>query len=98
EGRIHVVDSWGFDKPATREAATALTALGLDGRVLLVIERDDVNAALSFRNLPQAQVIQVGELNAYDVLANDHIVFTQPALAAATSKDDLSASEAGDQS
>ena len=82
DNKILVVDAWGFEAPSTRDAAKALAALGIDGRALLVIERDDVNAALSFRNIPEAQIIQVGELNANDVLANDYIVFTSAALAA----------------
>ena len=43
----------------------------------MVLSDDDVNAALSFRNLPEVQLLLVGELNAYDVLCNDWIVFTK---------------------
>jgi large subunit ribosomal protein L4 len=80
DGRVVVVDTWGWDAPKTKQATDALAALGIEGRTLVVIERDDINAALSFRNLPEVQLIQVGELNAYDVLCNDWIVFTQAAL------------------
>ena len=45
--------------------------------LLVVVGRDDAAAALSFRNLPEVQLIAPGELNAYDVLCNDWIVFTQ---------------------
>lgn len=76
EGKVLVVDSWGFDTPKTKDAVAALGALGLDGRVLVVVGRDDAAAALSFRNLPEVQLIQPGELNAYDVLCNDWVVFT----------------------
>jgi large subunit ribosomal protein L4 len=79
-GRVVVVESWGWDAPKTRSATAALAALGIDGTALVVIGRDDVNAALSFRNLPEVQIIQVGELNAYDVLVNDWVVFTRAAL------------------
>jgi large subunit ribosomal protein L4 len=84
EDKIVVVDSWGLDAPKTKDAAAALAALGLDGTVLVVLDREDTNAALSFRNLPAVQIINVGELNAYDVLCNDYIVFTQASLDAAT--------------
>jgi large subunit ribosomal protein L4 len=84
EDKIVVVDSWGLDAPKTKDAAAALAALGLDGTVLVVLDRKDTNAALSFRNLPAVQIINVGELNAYDVLCNDYIVFTQASLDAAT--------------
>jgi large subunit ribosomal protein L4 len=82
EGKVVVVDSWSFETPKTKEAAAAIAALGLDGRVLVVLERDDTNAALSFRNLPAIQIIHTGELNAYDVLSNDHVVFTKASLEA----------------
>jgi large subunit ribosomal protein L4 len=77
EGKVIVVDDWGFDSPRTKDAKTALEALGLEGRVLVVIDRDDAATALSFRNLPEVQLIAPGELNAYDVLCNEWIVFTK---------------------
>jgi large subunit ribosomal protein L4 len=80
EGRVVVVDGWGLDKPSTKAALKALAALGVEGRVLVVVGRDDAAAALSFRNLPEVQLIAPGELNAYDVLCNDWIVFTQDLL------------------
>ena len=75
DGKVVVVDDWGFDAPHTKAARNALTALGLEGRALVVVDRFDGPVALSFRNLPDVQVIKVGELNAYDVLCNDWIVF-----------------------
>jgi large subunit ribosomal protein L4 len=84
ENKVVVVDSWRFDAPRTKDAAAAITNLGLEGRVLVVLDRDDTSAALSFRNLPEVQIIHNGELNAYDVLCNDYIVFTQASLAAVT--------------
>ncbi len=77
DGKVVVVDSWGFEEPKTKQAKVALQALGLDGTVLVVVGRDDAAAALSFRNLPNVQLIAPGELNAYDVLCNDWVVFTQ---------------------
>jgi large subunit ribosomal protein L4 len=86
EGRIVVVDEWGFAGPKTRDAKAALAALGIEGRALVVISSFETPAALSFRNLPEVQLIKAGELNAYDVLCNDWIVFEQgllPTVAAA---------------
>ncbi|HVV35989.1 MAG TPA: 50S ribosomal protein L4 [Acidimicrobiales bacterium] len=81
EDKIIVVDQWNFEKPSTKTAKAALAALGLtDERVLLVIDRDDEDAFKSFRNLPEVQVMLVGELNTYDVLVNDWIVFTEATL------------------
>ena len=80
EGKVVVVDGWGWDSPKTASAKAALEALSLDGRILVVLSDEDVNAALSFRNLPEVQLLLVGELNAYDVLCNDWIVFTRETL------------------
>jgi large subunit ribosomal protein L4 len=103
EGKVVVVDSWGIDTPKTKDAKLALEALGIDGTVLVVIGRDDAAAALSFRNLPQAQIVGPGELNAYDVLANEWIVFTKdvlpedaPATQGRTAAEGSASDEAGD--
>ena len=80
EGRIIVVDEWGFEGPKTKDAVKALSALGIDGRALVVVDTDDVNAIRSFLNLPEVQLIETNELNAYDVLCNEWIVFTKATL------------------
>jgi large subunit ribosomal protein L4 len=80
EGKIVVIDEWGFDKPSTKAAKAALAGLGIDGKALIVVGRDDATTALSFRNLTEIQLIAPGELNAYDVLCNEYIVFTQSVL------------------
>ena len=80
EGRVAVVESWSFTGPKTKEAKAALTALGFEGKVLLVVSRDDELAYKSFRNLPDVQVLVAGELNPYDILCNDWVVFTSATL------------------
>ena len=81
EGKVLVVDAWGWDAPSTKSARLALEALGATGRTLVVLGgAADAVAARSFRNLPEVQVISVGELNAYDVLVNDQVVFTKATL------------------
>ncbi|MGA9275943.1 50S ribosomal protein L4 [Ilumatobacter sp.] len=92
EGKVVVVDSWNFDTPKTKTAKEALAALDVAGNVLVVIAHDDVNAMLSFRNLPSVQVIDAGELNAYDVLCSDWVVFTQASLPTDTSASNKAAS------
>ncbi|MGK0276774.1 MAG: large subunit ribosomal protein L4 [Ilumatobacter sp.] len=77
EGKVIVVDSYGIDAPKTKDAKALLAALDISGTVLVVVGRDDANAALSFRNLPHVQVISPGELNTYDVLCNDWLVFSK---------------------
>ncbi len=59
---------------------SALAALNLEGKVLVVLGDDDVVALKSFRNLTGIQTIRSRELNAYDVLVNDWVVFTQATL------------------
>ena len=80
DGKVVVVDDWGFDAPKTKDAVAALSALGTDGRVLVVLRPEDTNAWLSFRNLPRVHVLSPGELNTFDVLVNDYVVFTKETL------------------
>lgn len=81
EKQLFVVDSFGFDKPSTKSAAACLKSLEISGRTTVVIADDDVNAYLSFRNLPQVTCIPVAESNTYDFVNNKAIVFTADALA-----------------
>ena len=78
--RVVVVDAWNFEVPKTREAADALDALGTYGRVLVVAERADLNTWRSFANLGRVHVVSPGELNAYDVLVSDWVIFTERTL------------------
>ncbi len=94
EGKVLVVEAWGWDRPSTKAGKAALGALGIEGRALVVVERGDENAILSFRNLTEVQLIEVGELNAYDVLCNDWIVFTKATLPGERQADDGPAAEA----
>ena len=77
DGKVVGIDSWGIDAPKTKDAKAALAALDLEGTVLVVLGREDEAAALSFRNLPNVQLLEAGELNAYDILCNDWVVFTK---------------------
>jgi large subunit ribosomal protein L4 len=80
EGRVAVVETWDFDAPKTRLAREALGGLGWEGKVLVVVGPDEEAAIKSFRNLPEVQLLLVNELNAYDVLCNDWVVFTRATL------------------
>jgi len=80
EDKVRVVGSWDFDAPRTKDALAALEALGVTGRALVVIEPTDRAAQRSFRNLPKVHVITPGELNTYDVLVSDYVVFTESTL------------------
>jgi large subunit ribosomal protein L4 len=80
DGKVVVVDGWSFDEPSTKAAVAALATLDVEGRVLVVLGTDDRNAWLSFRNLPHVHCLLAGELNAYDVLVSDWVVFTRGTL------------------
>jgi len=80
QGRVALIDGWDFEAPSTKAGLSALGALGLSGRVLVVLGDDDGYADRSFGNLPEVQTIMAGELNAYDILVNDWVLFTDATL------------------
>jgi large subunit ribosomal protein L4 len=82
-GLVHVVSSVVTgDTPSTKSARKAIEAVTGDAtqRVLVVIGRDDETSWLSLRNLPTVHLIAPDQLNTYDVLVNDAVVFTREAL------------------
>jgi len=84
EGKVVVVDAWAFTSPRTKDAKAALAALGLTGRVLVVLGEDEDVVAKSFRNLPEAHLLPASQLNPYDVLCADWILFSQSTLPSTT--------------
>jgi len=88
ESHIALIDGFGWQTPRTKDAVALFDALGLEGRVLVVVSRTDEVPTRSFRNLPRATTIDAGELNAYDVLAHDWILFTDETLPRATEVED----------
>jgi len=80
--RIHVVQGLGTEKaPSTKVAASLLAQTAPGFNVLVVIGRDDVNGQKSVRNIPGIHYVHPDQLNAYDVLNSDDIVFTAEAFA-----------------
>ncbi|WP_327289211.1 50S ribosomal protein L4 [Streptomyces sp. NBC_01198] len=78
--RIHVVTGViEGESPSTKAARTLLGKISERKNVLLVLERADEAAWLSARNLPQVHVLEAGQLNTYDVLVSDDVVFTKAA-------------------
>jgi len=79
--RIHVVTAlFEGEKPSTKAALAALSAIVEDRQALVVLERGNELTALSLRNVPEVHVLWADQLNTYDVLDADDIVFTQAAL------------------
>ena len=91
DNRIVVIDDWNFEAPKTKDAVAAIDALGLDGKILIVIGREDEVTYKSFRNLPEVQLLLAGELNCYDVLCSDWVVFTETTLPRSGSGEDVPA-------
>ena len=88
DDKVVVVDSFGFDTPSTKAAIKLLTDLGVEGRALVVVGAGDTAAQLSFRNLPEVHVVAAGELNTYDVLVSDYVVFSSETLPTTSQEDD----------
>ena len=81
EGRIHVVETFADgETPSTKAALTALRAATTSAKVLVVLAEDDEINWISLRNLPTVHLLASGQLNTYDVLVADEVVFTAAAL------------------
>lgn len=83
DGRIHVVTELVSGvAPSTKGVVKALDALALDGGLLIVVSREEGATWMSLRNLPEVHVLAPDQLNTYDVLVSDHVIFTSAALTA----------------
>ena len=94
--RLHVVTAlFSAETPSTKGAITLLTQIASSKHVLVVLERTDELTLRSIRNLPTVHVLSWDQLNAYDVLVSDDIVFTKGAfdafVAHKTKKEEVSA-------
>jgi large subunit ribosomal protein L4 len=79
-GRLHVVESLvEGDRPSTKSARAALQRLTNRPRILVVVDRSDELTWLSLRNMPEVHLLPADQLNTYDVLTCDDVVFTKPA-------------------
>ena len=81
DGRVHVVSHLvAGDLPSTRDAVAALRTVTSAPAALVVVDAADELTWKSLRNVPDVHVLTSGQLNTYDVLVSDDVVFTQPAL------------------
>ena len=80
DGELTVVNEFGFEKPSTKAAKAALEALNIKGRTTIVVDDDDFESFLSFRNLENVLIIGATESNCYDLLDNANLVLTKAAL------------------
>jgi large subunit ribosomal protein L4 len=80
-GNLHILTSLvDGDKPSTKAALASLSNLNLGKNVLVVVGTMDVVSAVSVRNLQDIHWNEVGQLNTYDVLISDDVVFTKAAI------------------
>ena len=77
---VFVVESWDFETPNTKAAKLALEAIGAEGKVLVVVDTQDSNTHKSFRNLGHVNVLSADQLNVFDILVSDSVVFTKSSL------------------
>ena len=79
--QLIVVDKLEFEKPSTKAAVAVLKALEVEGkRVTLVVNDENVNAFLSFRNIPEVDIVPSGDENVYELLDNKFLIFEEEAL------------------
>jgi large subunit ribosomal protein L4 len=80
DGRVHIITSFiEGDVPSTKTAIQIVNSVVKGPKVLAVVNRGEDNAALSLRNAQAIHVIFVDQLNSYDVLIADDVVFTKAA-------------------
>ncbi len=78
--QLIVVDKFDFEKPCTKDAVAVLKALEVEGRCTIVVNDENVNAFLSFRNIPTVDIVPSGSENVYELLDNKFLIFEEEAL------------------
>jgi hypothetical protein len=89
-----VIDDWQLDEPSTRDAAIIIRKLRLDGTVLVVLTRDELDMERSFANLPRVQTTTFDQLSAHDVLRADWLLFSDRTVPKAGGRSDARGDEA----
>ena len=83
DGKVRILDNFGIETPKTKDAIAILSKIDVWGKILIVVGSEDAVAAKSFANLVGVQTITQDQLNTFDVLVNDFIVFTKDSFEAA---------------
>lgn len=81
ESAIKVIENFAWDAPKTKSAAALLASIGVDGKVLVVLDKSDVNAQLAFRNIPSVRLAEAGHVTTYDVMWAEDLVFSASTVA-----------------
>jgi large subunit ribosomal protein L4 len=78
DSKVLIVEQFDMEAPKTKQFLSILSALEVDtAKVLLVLPDDNKNIYLSCRNIPKANVIRAQDLNTYDILNADRLVFVE---------------------
>ena len=85
DGKVRIIDDFGIAAPKTKDAIAILSKIDVWGKILVVVGAEDTAAAKSFANLVGVQTITQDQLNTFDVLVNDFIVFTKDSFEATCS-------------
>ncbi len=80
DNELTVVQEFNFEAPSTKAAMAALKALQVSGRITVIVNDENVNAYLSFRNIPSVLIIAASESNCYDLLDNSALIMTEDAI------------------
>lgn len=80
DGRITVLEDFALDVPSTRAAVGILQKLDVPGKLMIVLCEDDMNVEKSFRNLEHVETFLASEMNTYDILRFDRLLFLEGAL------------------
>jgi large subunit ribosomal protein L4 len=96
--RVHVIEALvSTEAPSTKAAIAALASVSDRTNFLVVLERTDSVTWLSLRNAPEVHIVAVDQLNTYDVLASDDVVFTQGAFDALVNGTALNKTESAEE-
>ena len=80
EGRVRVIDSFGFDEPRTKLAADLIAAIGFDDSTLVVLPAPNYVVSRSFENLPGATIILARNLNIRDLFTHTYLLIAKDSL------------------
>ncbi len=97
-GDVIVVNDWNFEQPKTSEALQRLATIGADGRVLVVLPKDETNAWRSFANLQRVHTLAPDQINCYDIMVSDVAVFTEDCLPSSAAGNSSSTESIADSS
>ena len=83
DDKLRIVDDFSISEPKTKDAISVLSKIDVSGKILIVLGSEDTASEKSFRNLVGVSTITHDQLNTFDVLVHDFIVFTKASFEAA---------------